>query len=140
MKNESFDCGASPLYRNVMSPLSHFISLKSTSVVSKRIEVPVNKRCLLFIKSHSYLFLFIFGLSNNNRIHTANNVKNYPCWDSNSQPFEHESPLITTRAVVLPFVILGQSEVNSDYSIFNIGFRYENKSSKNCTILKKKWF
>lgn len=48
MKNEFFGSAASPLYKKVISPLSHFISLKSTRVVSNLTEAPVkihDKNC-----------------------------------------------------------------------------------------------
>jgi hypothetical protein len=39
-KRDSSGVAASPLYKNVMSPRSHLISVKSTRVVSNLIEAP----------------------------------------------------------------------------------------------------
>ena len=65
------------------------------------------------------LFSFIFVVS----IFTTNNVKKCPssicCWDSNSQPLEHESPHITSRPgngqVILEWTSLAWVEFHQDY-------------------------
>ena len=59
------------------------------------------------------LFFFIFGLFKQTSLQFSQQiyVKKYPssiwCWNSNSQPLEHQSPLITTRLGVrfLPFLV-----------------------------------
>ena len=63
--------------------------------------------CNFFKWANPCLFLFIFGLFKQTlqflqQIYVKKCPSSKPCWDSNPEPSEHESPPITTRPGLLP--------------------------------------
>ena len=63
---------------------------------------PIFKNILRRSHFNGTLFNFILGQKNLRQINVKNDPSSIRCWDSNSQPLDHQSPPVANRRWLLP--------------------------------------